>query len=109
MKKLLIMIMAVCFLAMAGAAVAGMKEAAGIRGTLITKLPGVRKVLPKPPAQLQYYEQAATTLSLLRKLANSVYKSRALSPEEKRERLDNIYMNMINVARTALQKGKIKK
>jgi len=84
------------------------KESAGLRGSLIAELPGGRKFIPPPPAQLKYYERTAKTLTVLRKVANNIYNSRALTPKQKREQLDNVYVNMMNAARTALGKGKIK-
>jgi len=75
------------------------KERAGIRGY------GIKTATPP---NLLYYRKVAKTLSVLRKQADIIYNSKDLSPEKKREMLDNIYLSMINVARAALGKKEIK-
>ncbi|MCD6320373.1 MAG: hypothetical protein J7M03_06800, partial [Candidatus Desulfofervidaceae bacterium] len=75
------------------------KERAGIRGY------GIKTATPQ---NLLYYRKVAKTLSTLRKQADIIYNSKNISPEKKREMLDNIYLSMINVARAALGKKEIK-
>ena len=75
-----------------------MKEKEGIRGF------GVKI---KKPSQLEFDTKIASILSMLRKSADIVYKSN-MSPKIKRDSLDNIYINMINLARQSLGKTPIK-
>jgi len=75
------------------------KEKAGIRGY---------EIKTATPPNLLYYRKVAKTLSTLRKQSDIIYNSKNISPEEKREMLDNIYLSMINVARAALGKKEIK-
>jgi hypothetical protein len=69
------------------------KERIGIRGK------GIRTEIP---LQLQKYRKTATALSTVRKMVNVVYESKELKPEEKREALDNLYLAMINLARSTM-------
>lgn len=75
------------------------KQRKGVRGYGITV--GV-------PAKLKKDKSVAKALSVLRKTADIIYKSKRLNPVEKRERLDNIYIAMINLARASLGKEGIK-
>jgi len=77
------------------------KERAGVRGKGIEGIPR--------PELLVKYEAAAKTLSMGRKIAEGIYESRNLTPELKKEYLDNVYYGMINVARTALNRSEIKR
>ena len=83
------------------------KERKGLRGKglKIDKPTGVALGMS---VELIKYEMGAKVLTLLRKSANMVYESKTMTPKEKTESLNGIYLNMINVARAALQKKKIK-
>jgi hypothetical protein len=66
-----------------------------VRGT------GIRTDLPP---ELAMYRQAASAMNVLRHMIDIAYESRDLTPEEKRQALDNYYEAMINVARATLGK-----
>ena len=74
------------------------KQRVGVRGT------GVQVDAPQ---QLKDYRTAAKALSTLWKIADQVYKSEEMNPKAKREALDNIYVSMMNVARSALTRKPI--
>ena len=74
------------------------KEKAGVRG--------IGLQIPQPDT-LRQYEQTAKALSVLRKAVDLTWRSKTMTPEKKRETMDRIYMNMINVSRNALGKGLI--
>ena len=61
----------------------------------------------KPPDLIRY-ELFAKTLSGLRDAAQAVYESKTMTPEEKREKLNQIYFGMISVARGAIGKERLK-
>ena len=77
------------------------KEEAGIRG--MTRLDKELKV--DRPQVLVEMEGAASALSVLRKIAELTYKDKTMSPDDKRDSLDNVYWSMINIARVAMNKG----
>lgn len=56
------------------------------------------------PPMLQYYSQAASAMATIRKIIEITYENDSLTPEEKRQALDNLYIAMINIARSALAK-----
>jgi len=67
---------------------------------------GIGLQIPQPDT-LRQYEQTAKALSVLRKAVDLTWRSKTMTPEKKRETMDRIYMNMINVSRNALGKGLI--
>jgi len=83
------------------------KERKGVRGKGI-KINKAMGVAMGMSPELVKFEMSAKVLTLLRKSANMIYKNKTMTPKEKTERLNGIYLNMINVARAALQKKKIK-
>lgn len=83
------------------------KERKGLRGKGL-KIEKPMGLLMGMPKELIQYEMGAKVLTLLRKSANMVYESKTMTPKEKTESLNGIYLNMTNVARAALQKKKIK-
>jgi hypothetical protein len=62
----------------------------------------------QPPADLQYMEQAAKALSVQRKVVDLIWRNKTMEPDQKRELMDNAYMNMVNISRAALGKKIIK-
>jgi hypothetical protein len=56
---------------------------------------GLNKLNPK----LAQMEKVAKALSTLRRMADETYQAKGVTPDEKRDALNNIYYSMINVAR----------
>lgn len=61
-----------------------------------------RRKLVRPPERLQELNQVADTLKQLRQAVELINESRAMTPEQKREKLTNIYYLMNNSASIAL-------
>ncbi|MFK4765308.1 LPD38 domain-containing protein [Desulfobaculum sp. SPO524] len=74
------------------------KQRAGLRGT------GARVELPP---DLQAMDRAARALALLRRMARDIYADENATAEGKREALDAIFIQMINVARQGIGKPPI--
>lgn len=75
------------------------KQRAGLCGS------GVRVAMP---ADLQTMDRAARALTLLRRMAWRIEEDRSASPEAKREALDAIHIQMINIAREGIGKPPIR-
>ena len=80
------------------------KEEMGVRG----KGPEISKAIAEmKPKQLVYYETVAKVLSAARAAAKGVYESPSMTPEAKKDALDNVYTMMADMARQALGKQPI--
>lgn len=83
------------------------KDRAGVKGLGLSGRELLKRGIVRPK-KLKEFESAAKTLSFLRRAALLIHKSRALSPKEKRVRLDKVYLAMVNMARATNRKPKIK-
>lgn len=74
------------------------KQESGLRGL------GNFGVKTEKPYDLKAMEATAKALSMQRKMVEMIYRNKTMSPEQKRASMDNIYRNMIGIARRALVK-----